>query len=235
MSDLVVKSSTFLGKAFNFWCYETFAQHPSWFTFDDESDVRTALWGIIPGDWVLDIGAAYGSYTLCALSAGAAKTFSWALEGTPNELGEVELMRRSIDLNGWSDRATVFDSGMYSKVGWLNVLTQEFFDVKPVDATGPIFEVNTVDNWVETHQADLAGFNSRFWMKLDVEGAEVEVLKGAENFLKTVKPAVMVENHNFKRATLEKEVREFMLSHGYKEIVTLPYHSVSHSLYVPEG
>ena len=44
----------------------------------------------------------------------------------------------------------------------------------------------------------------------------------------------MVENHNFKRATLEQEIRELVTgTFGYKEVDTTPYHAISHSLYIP--
>jgi hypothetical protein len=42
------------------------------------------------------------------------------------------------------------------------------------------------------------------------------------------------ENHKFKIATIEQDVRDLLLSWNYKEIATHPYHSVSHSYYEPK-
>ena len=75
------------------------------------------------------------------------------------------------------------------------------------------------------------------WMKLDVEGAEVEVLKGAKDLISKFCPKIQVENHVFKRASLYEEVRELLIGGNlgarYEEISTVQYHSVSHSLYFP--
>jgi hypothetical protein len=71
-------------------------------------------------------------------------------------------------------------------------------------------------------------------MKLDVEGAEVHVLKGAEHLIRTLRPVLLIENHIFKASDLEAEVRNLLTKEmGYVEVSTSPYHSVSHSLFNP--
>lgn len=202
-------------------------QHPSWFSFEDESTVRAAIWKIAPGDVVFDVGAAYGSYSLTALAAGAKRVFAWSpMEASPPEC---ELLEESLILNDWQDRCEIMVTGAYDRTGWLNPGTQAFCETDPADKTG-LIKVQTLDDWRKEHTIPAA---QRYWLKLDVEGAEVHVLSGARKLIAELRPNITVENHNFKRATLEQEVRDLVLSMGYIEVSTTPYHEVSHSLYVP--
>lgn len=49
-------------------------------------------------------------------------------------------------------------------------------------------------------------------MKIDVEGHELKVLKGAEETIKKHKPAILIEIHNFSK---DHDVHKFMESLGY--------------------
>lgn len=51
------------------------------------------------------------------------------------------------------------------------------------------------------------------FIKVDVEGAEVNVLRGAEQVLATRHPAVVVEVHS---ARLERECGQLLVHHGYQ-------------------
>lgn len=205
---------TFKGKTFEFAQDEVHASH---WTFEDEHSIRDALWDIQPGDVVLDIGCAYGSYSLCALAAGASRILAW----NPN-LHECELMQKSLELNGWENRCDFYYDGLYSGVGYLNDYHQSF-SATPVEGS---FPVRTLDSY------NLV-ISSPTWLKIDVEGAEVEVLKGAEQFIRAHKPKILVENHEFKAAGITHRVIEYLATLDYKLVQTIPYHSVSHSLLVP--
>ena len=233
----VIEAFTFRGHVFRASTRETFAQHPSWWSHIDEATVREAMWHINPGDVILDVGAAYGSYTLTALACGAAYVYAWSPEGPPGEEPEAQLLKESLDLNDWQDRCSVFTTGCYSKNGTLNTRTQEFIECNDL-TPGP----NPVPPYIDVRRIDdiVLGFgvwpkdNASTWMKLDVEGAEVEVLKGAEKFIASRRPKIQVENHLFIRSTLGQEVRDLLEDWGYTHVRTDPYHSVSHSLYLPK-
>lgn len=234
----MIKTYSCRGASFQVVCVETVPQHPSWYSFEDEAEVRERLWRIEPRDLVLDIGAAYGSYTLSALALGASFAIAWSPQGFPgDEMNESETLRASVLANGWIDRCVVRSHGFYSGRGWLNTMTQEFVpdSVAPSDdVTKALSDPNiiTVLTLDDPPLPPLAR-KARMWMKLDVEGAELEVLKGGEKFIATHRPRILVENHLFKRPTIEQEVREWLLARGYVEESTTPYHSVSHSLYLP--
>lgn len=225
----MTKRYEFRGRVFNVACVERMACDPSWFSFEDEAVVRDRFWQVGPGDVVFDVGAAYGSYALTALAAGAARVYAWA----PLEDGVVsgpDFLEESLRRNGWLDRCQVQRSGAYDRSGWVNTDSQQFHAERPLFASKNVIEVQALDDWRRGRDIPPAQI---YWLKLDVEGAEVQVLHGAQALLSEFRPRVLVENHNFKRATLEQEVRDFLTARDYREVATAPYHSVSHSLYVP--
>lgn len=228
---MLIKQLAFRGNPYKIAYVDTIPQHPSWYSFDDESSVRDRDWDIRPGDLVLDVGAAYGSYALTALASGASHVWAWSPQGRPGEASEADFLRESIKLNGWEDRCTVYENGVFVKDGWLNTMTQQFWDRDPGPSDDVIL-VSTLDTWSSVHSPDRVD-----WMKLDVEGAETEVLWGAKELISKFRPKIQVENHLFKRATIEQEVRELLITgrfgHPYREVSTHRYHSVSHSLYLP--
>jgi FkbM family methyltransferase len=237
---MLTKELTFRGKSYKIAYTTEIECHPSWYSFEDESSVREANWHILPDDVVLDIGASYGSYTMPALSQGASYVWAWSpYTGRGVVDTGAEMMRKTLALNGWSDKCCVIESGVYDRVGWLNVDTQEFHTSSPAILNGPanglpldVIQVTTIDLWMD--QQELSRVD---WMKLDVEGAEEGVIRGAKNLISRFCPKILVENHLFRRASLYEEVRNLLVGGGlgvkYKEISTVPYHSISHSLYFP--
>lgn len=203
-------------------------QNPSWFTFDDEAAVRDRDWTVKPGDVVLDVGAEFGSYTMTALSQGASFVWAWSpqdFRGRPTK----EYMEETLRLNGWADKCEIFTSGVYGKTGWLNAAHQVFTSEDPGE--GPdIIRVEPLDAWFERVRPPKVD-----WLKVDVEGAEVQVLKGATNLISSTKPVVLVENHLFMRGSIRDEVEAVLSGIGYRHVHTFPHHGVSHSMYVPVG
>jgi FkbM family methyltransferase len=220
--------------------------HPSWYSFVDEEQVRLDKWLVTPGSCILDVGAAYGSYLLTALAVGAAYGFAWSPQGVADDETEKAYLTKSLELNGWQNKATVYNSGVYDRDGWLNTNTQEFSVSKlnepPADPkrqvpypNSEIIQVSTLDTWFRTEFLSRFSQTSfpEYWMKLDVEGAEIEAILGGKSVINSLRPKIQVENHLFKRPTIAQEVRDLLQSLGYSEISTTPYHSISHSLYYP--
>lgn len=235
MSEFKERQYSFKGKTYNVAYVDLYPSHPSWFTHEDEASVRDAQWDIRPGECILDVGAAYGSYSLAALSAGAAMVYAWSPQGEVGLPSESVFFAESLRLNGWQDKCEIYKCGVYDKDGWLNAMTQAFQTTPPEEFNNDIIQVSCLDSWYERSfstvrkKSDYTGF----WLKLDVEGAEVEVLNGAVKLISDLRPKIQVENHNFKKASLEQEVRSLLTSMNYREMVTTPYHAVSHSVYYP--
>jgi FkbM family methyltransferase len=197
-------------------------QNPSWYSFVDEQSVRDRWWNIEEGDVIFDVGCAYGSYTLPALVLGASHCYCW------NPLdSEMSILAQSLKHNGWEDKATLFMAGLYNKIGFLNPDTQEFSQ----EYKDGMFAVTTLDQYLEDQKIKLS--NSRCWMKMDVEGAELEILKGGTKLLNQFRPNIIIENHVFKIADIQTQVQSFLESLNFKHVETVPYYTVSHSLYIP--
>lgn len=196
------------------------------FTHQDEDVVRKRWWKIGTGDVVLDIGAAFGSYSLIALAQGGAFAFCWSPQG------EAGLLRESLKANGWDDRALIIESGLWSEEGFLQVYDgppmSTFTKDPPENPTGAVIKVKTVDD-----SSSLWEGWQITWLKIDVEGAEEHVLRGARKVIESHRPKILVENHEFKDSGLRDRCKEFLASCGYREVETVPHHGVSHSLYEP--
>ena len=117
----LVKYMSFRGHPYKIAYTEKFPQDPSWFTYDDEVSVRDRQWDVKPGDVVLDVGAAFGSYAVTALACGAEHVFAWSPDEGDNSL---EMFGETIALNGWTSKCTIINDGVYSADGWINPLTQ---------------------------------------------------------------------------------------------------------------
>jgi FkbM family methyltransferase len=230
----------FKGRFYRQVAVDRMAGDPSWYSFDDEQSVRQEFWNIGEGDLVFDIGAAYGSYAITALLMGASHVFAWSPQGhpgSPDGEKEADFLRSNAEINGWADRCSVYEEGLFDRAGWLHTETQEFFPLegeKPPPHWG-IIPVRPFGEWFDAEFV-AKGFrlnSPKTWVKIDVEGAELEVLRGLRlPLIAPASPNLLIENHNFKRGTLEDEVRQLVTGWGYHEVATRPYHSVSHSFYV---
>jgi hypothetical protein len=156
-------------------------------------------------------------------------------------LRDASLLRESLALNGWESRCSIYEEGLYSKAGYLNTMTQEFMPASEARPSPPptdnpdVIKVRPFGDWFDAEFLG-KGFRpqGKIWVKIDTEGAEPEILKSLlRPLISPCSPNLLIENHNFKRATLEQEVRDLVTSWGYREVATRPYYSVSHTFYTP--
>ena len=205
---------------------------PSWWSFSDELETRELWWDIKPGDVVADVGADFGSYTLSALAQGAAHVFSWSPPfKVPGDPIECDTMMRSAMLNGWgNDRLSLFASGLWSEPGFLACKDWQqgsaYFSnmVAAEEHGGIVFSVIPLD---------VIGMSRLDFLKVDTEGAELHVLRGAQETLRRCRPAVMLEHHYHIDPACEDKCREFLATLGYRQSgETRQHHTVAHSLYV---
>ena len=75
-------------------------------------------------------------------------------------------------------------------------------------------EVSTIENEVSFNTIDNLEVTP-FFIKIDVEGAELEVLRGSLNVIKKYNPVVLVEIQNHKSYL---EIKELLAPHGYINI-----------------
>lgn len=247
MLDVVqVRHKTFRGMTFHFAEVRgTSADHASWWSFDDEQELRDRWWFPQADETVLDIGAAFGSYALPALARGARVVcFSPAPFDT-------ELLQKNLSLNPeFERRCMVVRDGLYSCEGWFDpdhcmfvangstTGDQEqnlYGTIGNRDDAGAglpkrqLLRTTTLDAWLETRP----GVERVDWMKLDVEGAELEVLKGGEKCIRMYRPKILVENHEQHIKGIENQVRDYLVGLGIGYVCDGPYQhcAVSHSFF----
>lgn len=146
---------------------------------------------LVPGGVFLDIGANTGIYTIKAaryFSRAGGKVL--AIEPFPDVL---KVLEASIRANGFSNvRSRNFCASDHTGSGtlWRNFEKPNLFSLVQRDEKASSFPVQTVtvDDLVRQENLDRVDY-----VKIDVEGAEREVLEGAKRTIDTFRPIVQVE------------------------------------------
>ena len=179
------------------------------------------------GDIVVDVGAHIGPYTIIASKRIGSGGKVVAIEADP---GNFDLLSRNIQLNklsnvmalnyaAYSEEKMIKlylpsggeESSSYTKYNTI-MSDRARDDEKFVDV-----RVNTLDylllskNMIKQEQ-------EVNWIKIDVEGAEYEVLKGAKDILsKSSNITLLIEIHNLSAGnTLYKPIQEFLSLRNFK-------------------
>ena len=143
------------------------------------------------GDIVVDIGAAFGFYTIISSKRVGTNGKVVAIEAHP---GNFEMLNRNIKLNRLTN-VIPLNYAVYSKE--TKVKLYNTYSIMPESAgksMNKFVEVsaNTLDNILQQEEK-IINVN---WIKIDVEGAELEVLKGAHNVLSKSKDiSLLIEVH----------------------------------------
>ena len=160
-------------------------------TIDYEREFFTAfLDAISPGNVVLDVGANQGLHTTCA---GLREGRVYAFEPAPSAL---DILGRMLDLNGIADHVTLVSAVVGARDGETIP-----FHVAPTAvgwASAAYTPPGTREILVPTVSLD--GFCRRHNLlpsviKIDVEGFEGEVLRGAREILARARPVVFCSLH----------------------------------------
>jgi FkbM family methyltransferase len=197
-------------------------------TFEDEEQIREKYFYpyLKEGEWFFDIGAGFGSYTLPALAVGC-NVVAWSPEEDGNAL------EKNIKLNGYptyhtslnKGSAYLYRTGLYDMRGWFdpgaNQFTNEeqtsgtWIKCEPLDELFDIGDITLISKYLH-------------YLKIDAEGAELPILRGAKGWIKQFKPKMLVENHLFRGKEIEQRIIDYVdsLGLGYKHDVT-PYHAIS--------
>ena len=178
-----------------------------------------------PGMVFYDLGANIGLFTLLAARLVGAKGRVISFE--PD--GEVAArLRRNIERNRFAN-VTVIEAGVWSKSGYVNFVPADSsspdhglgrFVGGTNGATGTPKQCLAMDDLIGSTPPPDA-------IKCDVEGAEVEALRGAEKLLRTHGPWIICEMHS---ESNEQASRELFTRFGYA-VETL---DCNHVLAVPK-
>ncbi len=161
------------------------------------------------GDIVLDVGASFGFYSVFS-SRKAKKVFSF--EPTTRA---ADLLKRNLELN----HITNVELHQYG-VG--NVEQELFLEADPYCSGGNtiLTSASSKTTKVKVMPIDKVVLHADF-IKIDVEGMELQVLEGMKHLLKNSKPVILLEmNQN------QREITNFLTEQGYEHIQKIGHNSV---------
>jgi FkbM family methyltransferase len=200
------------GIANGLWIRIDLARERSWWAGTHEPALQAELRRILHRNIVMyDVGAHIGFYSLPAARLGAQVV---AFEPDPDSAAR---LRAHIERNNLAQRVRVVEAAVWSAsnplISFRRGLPRSQGGVscgvrQPVVATGPIIPVKAIclDDFV----AD--GGPAPQLVKVDVEGAESEVLKGATDIVQAFRPILIVEVHTPGEAA---SVGQFLVQNRY--------------------
>jgi len=157
-----------------------------YFGLHEFDDMALTLQLLRPGDLFVDAGANVGSYTLLAASTGARCVSFEPLPATYQKL------LANVGLNGWQSRVEAMNAGLGSARGEIRFTVDEDTanHVANADDRGRTTLVPVV-----TLDETLAGQRPTL-IKIDVEGYETEVIRGARQTLAERGPMALIVEIN---------------------------------------
>src|SRR5215213_4106895 len=168
------------------------------------------------GDIVVDIGAHMGRYTIISSKRVGANGKVIAIEADPSNFG---MLNRNIELNQLTN-VIPLNYAVYSKDTKIKLYLPEVESGYTIYNTIMYNRARTEDKFVEVNAntldylLQLKGIMDINWVKIDVEGAELEVLKGATNMLSKSKDiALLIEVHGLDNY---RPILEFLSSYNFK-------------------
>ena len=166
------------------------------------------------GDVFVDVGAHIGTYTIpIAKKVGeAGKVISF--EPHPKS---IELLEKNIALNQINNVVLMKKPVSDSKKKVFFKLSQDppTSGIVKIDKNETVLEMEAIDLDTALSDQNLTKID---WLKIDVEGHEVEVLKGSKTTLKKFSPKIIIEMFNkttIKEAIKILELEGYVLKHLY--------------------
>jgi len=157
---------------------------------ESEKEVRAKYWHPQVGQVVVDIGCQNGLYSLPALQAGATV---YAID--PDKCSLYDLVTNA---EGQTSGLTTIACALGEESGYPEDTWEEMETTKNNDGGTGVFYLfprstpfTTLDKLVQK-----CNITRLDWIKIDVEGGELSVLKGAVNSLTKFHPALLIEDHS---------------------------------------
>lgn len=196
------------------------------------------------GDVIVDIGAHIGRYTIIASKMAGPRGKVVAIEAHPANYG---ILKKNIDLNGLAGNVVplnyavasrettvkLYEPGQEDGFTIYNTIMSERAVSRQSQQKYIEVDADTLDSLLQ-----LRGIREVNWIKIDVEGAELEVLKGALNTLSRSKDiSLLIEIHNLNgdHSTLYEPIMELLKSHHFDTLFEKAYESGEKHVIVSKG
>lgn len=164
------------------------------------------------GDTVVDAGAFPGEFSIYAASKGAEVI---AFEPDPKN---AEKLRKNIKMNGLEESVEIVEKGLWKKSGEKELKRDKLFGLGSRIGKGEMkIELVDLDQFID-REIDL--------VKMDVEGAEIEALKGCKKLMEEKNPEFAIATYHEDREGRKTchRIEEIFEAHGYKAKTGYPRH-----------
>lgn len=220
----ILTKATFKGKARKVyfgplrgksWVYDS--GYSQYFMGDYEREVVDVFYEYAKkSKFIYDIGANVGYYTLISAKAVEKNNgMVYALEPLP---GNLLLLQKNVDAN-LNRNIKILDYAISDSTGTALFSNSENNVANTLSVSSPTFKSNdsiqvktiTLDELVEKKiglPPDL--------LKIDVEGSELEALRGSEKVLKKYRPVIFLSTHNCHIPGVHKKCIDYLKTIGYK-------------------
>lgn len=175
-----------------------------------------------PGDVVLDVGANVGFFTVLSAHLVGSDGHVFAFE--PHE-DNVAAIHYNVALNGFKN-VTVIEAAVADRSGEGELLVAHYSGgsaLSTVATPPPDFKERIVVRILSIDELAAGGIIRRPNMvKIDVEGAELTVLRGMVETIRNDAPVILYEIDDGRKAEFErksKECADFLVGFGYKIVL----------------
>lgn len=162
----------------------------------------------LDGKVIIDVGANIGNHSLFfATNIKNSKVYSFE----PNK-NITEVLNKNISINGIKDRVNISNVGLGNREARGNIKIINPDNIggsKVILSESGEFEIKTLDGLFKKFNEDI-GF-----IKIDVEGMEIDVLEGGSKLIERFKPIICVEAHGEEQYL---NINKFLKKYGYKKI-----------------
>ncbi len=160
-------------------------EQEDWF----EDEIRFVRRWMRPGMRAVDVGASYGLYTIALARSAGAEGRVWSFE--PISVA-ADCLRRSLDLNGLAS-VEMIDAAVSDRVGVVNFAPGVQTELSAIARPGASGDTVAVSAVTLDQMAAERGWGDIDFVKLDVEGHEVEAVRGGMGLFASRSPLVMLE------------------------------------------
>jgi len=167
------------------------------------------------GHVVFDLGAHQGFLAMLAAKLVGERGAVHAFEASPANFTKLE---GNLRLNGVRNcrpvHAAVSDrNGSVQFSASIHDMGNTYLPSSPYFVNQPAVEVRTLtlDDYVRRERAELPDF-----VKIDVEGAEFDALRGAETLLTSKRPVLYLETHNVHNPGVDGRCLQYLAAMGYR-------------------
>ncbi|WP_406684216.1 FkbM family methyltransferase [Seonamhaeicola sp. MEBiC1930] len=209
------KKGNYITKEKGLWSVESV--EPFYFLVDD-IDKYEKYYKIKAGDVVLDAGAHHGGITVIYSQKVKQEGKVFSFEPDSRNLA---VFNKNLDVNSNYNNVEVIEKGLWNKED-----TLEFFEAGNVGSS--IFyegeqskkvtiQTTSIDNFLNEQNNDKLSF-----IKMDIEGAEIEALEGAVNSIKKFKPNFAIASYH-----IVNNVQTYFAVEEFFKSINYPYKTES--------